>query len=83
VARLQNELAGEQLESVLTQLQGGSGAPGAPLLTPSDEMQARIAERQRYVELMSSGLELLKAELNLLRATGGINDWVNTRVHLP
>jgi hypothetical protein len=46
-------------------------------------MQARIAERQRYVELMSSGLELLKAELNLLRATGGINDWVNTRVHLP
>jgi outer membrane protein TolC len=83
VARLQNKLAREQLESVVTQLQGGPGAPGAPALTPADEMQARIAERQRFVEVLGSGLELTKAELNLLRATGGINDWVNTRPHVP
>ncbi len=83
VARLQNELAGEQLESVLTQLQNGTGTPGAPALTPADEMQARIAERQRYVDMLTSALQLTKAELNLLRATGGIEAWVNTRPHTP
>ncbi len=83
IARLQNELASEQLEVVLTQLQNGTVAPGAPALTPSDEMQARIAERQRFVEVLGSGLELIKTELNLLRATGGINEWVKTRPHLP
>jgi outer membrane protein TolC len=83
VAGLQNDLAREQLESVLTQLQNGPGTPGAPALSPSDEMQARIAERQRYIDYLSSGLELTKAELNLLRATGGIANWVNTRPHVP
>ncbi len=83
IARLQNELAKEQLESVLTQLQNGTGTPGAPALSPSEEMQARIAERQRYVDMLGSGLQLIKAELNLLRATGGIEDWVNTQPHTP
>jgi outer membrane protein TolC len=83
VARLQNELAQEQLESVLTQLQNSVSAPGAPALSPADEMQARIAERERYVDFLGSALELTKAELNLLRATGGIEDWVNTQPHTP
>jgi len=83
VARLQNELAQEQLESVLTQLQNSVSTPGAPALSPADEMQARIAERERYVDFLGSELELTKAELNLLRATGGIEDWVNTRPHTP
>jgi outer membrane protein TolC len=83
VARLQNELAKEQLESVLTQLQNSVATPGAPALSPADEMQARIAERQRYVDYLSSELEVTKAELSLLRATGGIEDWVNTQPHTP
>ena len=83
VARLQNELAQEQLESVLTQSSLGTATPGAPALSPSEEMQARIAERQRYVEVLNSSLQLTKAELTLLRATGGIEDWVNMRPHTP
>ncbi len=83
VARLQSELAGEQLDVVLTQLKDGTGNPATPQLSPADEMQARIAERQRYVEYLDASLQLTKAELNLLRATGGIEDWVNTQPHTP
>ena len=83
VARLQSELAKEQLDAVLIQLQSAPAAPGAAALSPTDEMQARIAERQRYVDFLNSGLQLTKAELGLLRMTGGIEDWVNTQPHTP
>jgi outer membrane protein TolC len=81
VARLQDDLAGEQLESVLTQLRDGPAAPGAAALSPTDEMLARIAERQRYVDLLASDLQLTRAELNLLRATGGLGEWLHTPPH--
>ena len=42
-----------------------------------------FAERQRYVEVLNASLQLTKAELTLLRATGGIEDWVNLRTHTP
>jgi outer membrane protein TolC len=72
VARLQSELAREQLASVETQLESGTGAAR---LTPMDEESAKIAERQRYTEMLDADLQLREAQINLLRATGQIEDW--------
>ena len=73
VARLQNDLARENLEAVTTQLQTSSSS-GAPL-TPKDEELAKIEERQRYTEMLDANFQLIQAQLNLLRSIGGIEDW--------
>ncbi|AXC10410.1 Outer membrane protein [Acidisarcina polymorpha] len=81
VAQLQNELAQSQLDAVLTQLNGASVTPGAAPLTPREEQQARIEERRRYEEVLDATFEMTKAQLGLLRATGGIEEWYQTLNH--
>ena len=81
IASLKKQIASEQLQSVLSQLELGNGAlagPGAPpQLTPKAEQLARIDERQKVQEALDAGLELSKARLNLLRALGHMDDWLN------
>lgn len=81
VARLKSQLAAEQLKTVLSQLEFGNGAaggPGAPpQLSPEAEQQARIDERQKYMDSLDAGLDLSKARLNLLRALGHMQDWLD------
>ena len=81
IASLKKQIASEQLQSVLSQLELGNGAaagPGAPpQLTPKAEQLARIDERQKFQDSLDAGLELSKARLNLLRALGHMEDWLN------
>ena len=81
IAELKQQIAAEELKTVLTELQTGNGAgnaPGAPAqLTPKDEQRARIQERERYEESLDAGLELAKARLGLLRALGHMQDWLS------
>ncbi|HEY1904076.1 MAG TPA: hypothetical protein VGG56_16720, partial [Terracidiphilus sp.] len=81
VASLKQQIAGEQLKAVMTQLELGNGegnAPGAPpQLSPEAEQKARIDERQKYLEALDSGFDLNKARLNLLRALGHMQDWLD------
>ncbi len=73
LASLDRDMAQEQLEAVLVQTQ----SPGAgPLLTPKDEQNARIGERQRFVELLDAQYRLRQAEVNLLRQTNRLEDWL-------
>jgi outer membrane protein TolC len=81
IASLQQQIAGEQLKSVEAQLELGNGAgngPGAqPQLSPTAEQQARIDERQKFQDALDAGLNLSKARLNLLRALGHMQDWLD------
>jgi outer membrane protein TolC len=81
VARLKQEIAEEQLKSVAAQLEMGNGAtntPGAPpQLSPTAEQQAQIEERQKYIDAQDAGFDLSKARLELLRALGHMQDWLN------
>ena len=81
VAGLKQQIAEEQLKSIVAQLEVGNGAtgtPGAPpQLSPTAEQQARIDERQKYVDALDSGLDLSKARLDLLRALGHMQDWLD------
>lgn len=81
IAGLKKQISEAQLKTVQTQLEFGNGAgagPGAPAqLSPKAEQQARIDERQNYQESLDADLNLSKARLNLLRALGHMQDWLN------
>ena len=81
IASLKQQIAAEQLKSVEAQLElgngagAGSGAP--PQLSPTAEQQALIDERRKYVDSLDANLELSKTRLNLLRALGHMQDWLD------
>ena len=80
IASLKQQIAGEQLKAVQSQLELGNGAgtePGAPpQLTPKAEQLARIDERQKFVDALDAGFDLSKTRLTLLRALGHMEDWL-------
>ncbi len=78
VAEIQNELAQDQLQAVTAQLQSGGGNPQAAPLTPKDEQQALLSERDQYVNMLDSRFQLTQAQLNLLRSLGEIDAWAKT-----
>jgi outer membrane protein TolC len=80
VAEIQSELAKEQLKTIDTELTSGSGAPGAGSISPSAAQRAHIDERERYEDLLDANFSLMKVELNLLRMTGQIEDWVHASI---
>jgi outer membrane protein TolC len=77
VAKIQSELAKEQLKAVDTEMANGSGAPGIQPVAPSAAQKAHIDEREKYEDLLDANFSLIKVELNLLRMTGQIEDWVH------
>jgi outer membrane protein TolC len=81
IASLKQQIAGEQLKSVMTQLELGNGSSSGtnaqPQLTPKAEQLARIDERQDFEDAIDAGLDLSKARLSLLHALGHMEDWLN------
>jgi outer membrane protein TolC len=77
IAQLRSQLAQEQLEAIRTELQNGSGSANGPPVTPKDEQQAHIQERERYVDALDATFSMIKTELMLMRSMGRIQDWVH------
>jgi outer membrane protein TolC len=68
VARLEYELAHSDVEAVGARIQAGTA-------TLKDQESARLAENQRYVALLDAGFQLDKTQMQLLRATGELQQW--------
>jgi outer membrane protein TolC len=80
VAGLKKQISDEQMKTIQAQLEFGNGGsgPGAPAqITPKAEQQVQIDERQNYQESLDADLNLSKARLNLLRALGHMQDWLD------
>jgi outer membrane protein TolC len=81
VASIKQQISEEQLKSITTQMESGNGAgssPGSPAqVSPTAAQQAHIDERQKYVDALDSGFDLSKARLDLLRALGHMQDWLD------
>lgn len=81
IASLKQQIASEQLKTVLAQLDLGNGTgagPGSvPQTSPKTEQLARIDESEKMTDSMDAGFELAKARLNLLRALGHMTDWLD------
>jgi outer membrane protein TolC len=76
VAGLQQQLAQQQLDILQQQLK--SGNPGGPQMTPKDEQNARIGEREKYLGVVDAGYQLRQAEIHLLRQTGELLAWLKS-----
>ena len=76
VAGLQQQLAQQQLDVLQQQLK--SGNPGGPQMTPKDEQNARISEREKFLGVVDAGYQLRQAEIHLLRQTGELLPWLKS-----
>ena len=68
VARLEYELAHSDVEAVGARIQAGTA-------TLKDQENARLAENQRYMALLDAGFQLDKTQMQLLKATGELQQW--------
>jgi outer membrane protein TolC len=73
-------LAQDQLDTVLLQLSSSSTDPDKPALTPKDEQNARVLERERTIDLLNRQFELQQVQVNLLRQTNQLDDWLRSSV---
>jgi outer membrane protein TolC len=83
VAQLDFELARQQVQTVLLQLNNGTGDPAGPQPTPKDEQNARLQERQKFVDLLDAQMDLQKAQVQLMRQNGTLDDWLRVAVATP
>jgi outer membrane protein TolC len=74
VATLQQQYAQLQLDAI--HLQQQSGNPNGPQMTPKDEQNAHIAERDKYLAVVDAGFQLRQAEIQLLRQQGKLVTWL-------
>jgi hypothetical protein len=57
-----------------------SGNPDGPQMTPADEQNARIGEREKYLGVLDADYQLRQAEIHLLRQTGQLIQWLKSAV---
>jgi len=76
VAELEQQLAQQQLDALTAQLNVSSSNPNAPQLSPRDEQNSHIAEREKYLALIDANFQLRQAQINLLRQSGQIESWL-------
>jgi len=78
LAQIDRDLAQQQLEIVLLQLTPEGSSSSAAPMTPKDEQNARIQERQKYLDLLDSEFQLQQVEINLMRQTGQLEGWLKS-----
>ncbi len=76
VATLAQKYAQQQLEVLQQQLK--SGNLGGQQMTPKDEQNARISEREKYLGVLDANYQLRQAEIHLMRQTGQLLTWLRS-----
>ncbi len=77
VADLDQQLAKQQLDVMLVQLTTAAEARGSQM-TPKDEQNSRIAEREKYLAYLDAGFQMRQAQINLMRQTGELENWLKS-----
>jgi outer membrane protein TolC len=83
LSRDEKDLANDQLEATLAQLTADNGAGGGQQLTPKDEQNARIQLSAKKLDILNAEHSLDQAEINLLRQTNELGDWLQQAQHMP
>ncbi len=81
VAELDQQLAAQQLDIMRIQLEHGGGS--ATPMTPKDEQNARITERDKYLTFLDAQFELQQTSVSLLRQNGELEAWLKTLDRSP
>lgn len=83
LAQIDLDLAQEQLNAVLAQLNAKSASDDRPQLTPKDEQNARLQQSARTIDLLNAQFQFSQTEINLMRQTGQLDDWLKTAAATP
>ncbi len=83
LAEAQQLYAKDELDATLAQLTANNASAGTPELTPKDEQNARIEVSARTIDYLNDELQLSQTEVNLLRQTGQLDDWLKLAVASP
>ena len=79
LASLDRDMAQDQLETIQIQLKSPpANDTNTPQMSPKDEQNARLQERQKYIEYLDADLQLRQTQIMLLRQTGQLGDWLHT-----
>jgi outer membrane protein TolC len=78
LAEIDQDIAQEQLKTVLAQLSADSGSSSGQQMTPEDEQNARLKEGQQTIDLLTAQFQLSQAKVNLLRQTGQLEEWLKS-----
>jgi outer membrane protein TolC len=77
IATLDQQIAQENLDALLVQLNTGNGNSATVQMTPKDEQTSRIAERERYLAVLNANFELQQAQVSLMRQSGELENWLS------
>jgi len=80
IAALDQQLAQQNLDILLIQLNAGNGNVSGVQMTPKDEQTSRIAEREKFLAVINANFESQQAEINLMRQTGDLETWIAAAV---
>jgi len=76
IASLDQQLAKQNLDILLVQLNAGNGNLSGAQMTPKDEQSSRVAEREKFIAVINANFEVQQAEINLMRQNGELETWV-------
>jgi outer membrane protein TolC len=82
VATLDQQLAQQQLDVLLVQLKAGSGNLAGPQMSPKDEQNFRIAEREKFLAVLNTRFEAAQAQIDLMRQSGDLENWLASAAQL-
>lgn len=74
VVSLQRDLAKDQLDAIRVQINSGTGS--GPVMTPKDEQNAQVQERQKYLDYLDADFQLRQAQIEVMRTNGQLDDWL-------
>lgn len=83
VAKYTRDIAQDELDTVRIQLQPAAGSSGGAQLSPKDEQNAILQERQKYLDLLNDQLHLNQSELSLMEQNGTLGDWLHLTITPP
>jgi outer membrane protein TolC len=76
----ERDIAQAELDEVLVRLNAPTGGSDQAQTNPKDEENARIQESSREVDLIDAASQLRQAQVNLMRQTGMLTDWLRRTV---
>ena len=83
LAKIDTDIAQEQLNVVLAQLNSQSASDNRPQMSPKDEENARLQVTARTIDLLNAQFQFSQAEVSMMRQTGQLDSWLKTSPSLP
>ncbi len=77
IATLDQQLAQQNLDALMVQLNSGNGNSATAQMTPKDEQTSRIAEREKFLAVLNANFELQQAQISLMRESGDLESWLS------